>query len=111
MSNAILFIMIGLAYAAVKVYLEKRLAPLDAVGDERRLAELAFSCGCSVYDLFRAAAAPWNFTDRKIDQDFKNYVTAGDVPGYLHDFLGRHPQTKNRTYQMLIFSGGRPPYM
>jgi hypothetical protein len=108
-TSAFLFILIALAYAVAKIILEKRLAPLDAGGDERQLADLAFSCGCSVYDLFKTAAAPWNFSGRKIDEDFKRYVTVGDVPGYVHDFLGHHLQTKDRTYQTLIFSGGRPP--
>jgi len=111
MYTAITFIGIALAYALLKVFLEKRLAPLDAHGDERRLADLAFASGCSVYELFRSAGAKWNFSDGKIDTDFKRYLRRGEIPPYVHDYLCHHLSGGDHTYQQLIFSGGRPPYL
>ena len=111
MLNACLFIAIALAYTIAKVYLEKRLAPLDAQGDERQLDELAFANGCSVYDLFRAAGSKWDFSENKIETDFRRYLRQGNIPPYVHDYLRRHRQGSDRTYQQLIFSGGRPPYL
>ena len=111
MHNALLFIAIALAYAVLKVYLEKRLAHLDANGDERRLADLAFASGCSVYDVFRSAGSKWRFSSGKIDADFRQFLTQGEIPPYVQDYVHRHLQAQDRTYQQLIFSGGRPPYL
>ena len=111
MFQAVIFIGIALAFALLKVYLEKRLAPLDSAGDERQLGDVAFDKGCSVYDLFKEAGARWNFSEWKIDSDFKRYVHQGEVPTYLHDYLQDQIQTSDHTYQKIIFSGGRPPYL
>lgn len=111
MLNAFLFIAIALVYAIAKVYLEKRLAPLDAQGDQRQLDELAFAKGCSVYELFRSAGSIWNFSDGKIESDFRRYLRHGNIPTYVHDYLCRHRQGSEQTYHRLIFSGGRPPYL
>lgn len=111
MINAVIIFGLALAYAVLKVYLEKRLAPLDDVGDERRLADLAFACGCSVFDLFRSAGARWNFSEQKIDNDFKRYLKADHVPPYVSEYVRQHRLQRNRTYQQLLFNGGRPPYL
>jgi hypothetical protein len=29
----------------------------------------------------------------------------------VHEFLHRHPLHRNRTYQRLVYNGGRPPYL
>ena len=97
MVNAVIIFGLALAYGLLKILLEKRLAPLDDVGDGRHLADLAFACGCSVFDLFRSAG------DR--------YLRTDQVPPYVSEFLHRHPLSRNRTYQRLVYSGGRPPYL
>ena len=111
MFNAFLFIGIALVYAVLKIFLEKRLSPLDAEGDDRRLADLAFASGCSVYELFDAAGSKWEFSHNKIKNDFRRYVRRGEIPPYVHEYLRLHQQAGDRTYQRLIFSGGRPPYL
>ncbi len=84
---------------------------MDALGDERGLGELAFTMGCSVYDLFKNAGAEWNFSKGKIDQDFKYYIRSNKIPTYLHDYLHRTGWPPEQTYQKLLYSGGRPPYL
>jgi|GEM_PF-1572548 len=111
MSPAIIFIGLALVFGLGKVILEKRLAPLDAVGDERRLGDLAFSMGCSVYDLFARAGEAWNFSKSKIDSDFKVYVHEERIPPYLRDYLRKNGHSDDQTYQKILFSGGRPPYL
>lgn len=111
MSSTLIFIGLALVFALGKVVLEKRLAYLDAVGDERRLCELAFSMGCSVYDLFTKAGEEWNFSKTKIDADFKTFVTEERIPSYLKDFLLKNTHPGDHTYQKILFSGGRPPYL
>jgi len=111
MYQTLIFIVIALAFALLKVYLEKRLAPLDAVGEERQLGELAFARGCSVYQLFQEAGAVWNFSQAKVEADFKQYVSQSRVPPYLHDYLLKNLQAGDQTYQKLLYPGGRPPYL
>jgi hypothetical protein len=111
MTNAIIFIGLAVAYAAAKIILEKRLAPLDDVGEGRRLTDLAFASGRSAYELFQAAGAPWKFSQAKIDDDFKHYLHHDDVPSYVSRYVRSHRQCGDRTYQRLLFSGGRPPYL
>lgn len=111
MSNALIIFGLALAYALLKVFLEKRLAPLDDVGDARHLADLAFAKGCSVFDLFRSAGDRWRFSQQKIDSDFRSYLKSDVVPPYVKDYLRQHDLPRNNTYQRLIFNGGRPPYL
>jgi hypothetical protein len=102
---------LGMVYVLLKVYLEKRWAPLDDIGPDRHLADLAFACGDSVFGLFQSAGARWNFSEQKIDADFKSYLQSGHVPPYVSDYARQHPFHRNRTYHHLIHSGGRPPYL
>jgi hypothetical protein len=111
MTSSAIFIAIALIYALLKVYLEKRLAPLDGGGDERGLSDLAFAKGCSAYDIFKDAGSTWRFSQGKIDDDFKAYLSDGLVPFYVHDYLCRDVKKGDTTYHKLIFSGGRPPYL
>lgn len=110
MTAALIFIGLTVIFAAGKIILEKRLAPIDASGDERRLSDLAFSRGCSVYELFRQAGAVWRFSRAKIDQDFKAYIASGRIPPYLQAFL-KQSDAHAKTYQQLLYAGGRPPYL
>lgn len=111
MYTSVFFIVIGLIYAVLKIYLEKKLAPLDALGDERELSDLAFANGNSVYGVFKAAGSTWNLPVEKTEDDFKKYLRQGDIPHYVRDHLRRQLRPGDRTYQKLIFSGGRPPYL
>ncbi len=106
-----IFAGLAVAYAAVKVLFESRLAPLDAGGDERRLADLAFACGISEFDLFKAAGVSWRFSLEKSERDFKRYLQEGHIPSYVRDYVINHLKTKDRTYQTLLYAGGRPPYL
>lgn len=109
MTNAIFFIVLGLIYVLLKVYLEKRLAPMDSLGDDYDLSDLAFSTGKSVYDVFKTAAGTWNVAVEKCEDDFRKYLTQGHIPHYVRDYLRRQVKPGDRTHQKLVFSGGRPP--
>ena len=111
MNTPVIFIGLALIFIVAKIMLEKRLAPMDASGDERGLGDLAFTMNCSVYDLFQNAGADWNFSKEKIDRDFKNYVRSNQIPSYLHDYLHRSDRPAEKTYQELLYAGGRPPYL
>ncbi|HSO18641.1 MAG TPA: hypothetical protein VLT88_04250, partial [Desulfosarcina sp.] len=91
MTAIVVFISLAVGYGALKIILERRLAPLDAAGDEKDLADAAFAGGCSTYDLFRQAGGKWNFSDARIEADFRTYLNAGDIPGYVRLFLREQP--------------------
>ena len=108
----IIFVCLAILYGALKIMLERHLAPLDAVGEEADLADVAFSRGWSVYTLFQQAAERWLFSGSRIDNDFKTYLNTGQIPGYVRLYLKEQPATsRDRTYSKLLFSGGRPPYL
>lgn len=111
MYNLLIFLCLGLLYAVLKIFLEKRLAPLDVAGDEPQLIESAFAKGCSVYALFKMAGEAWNLSPAKVEDDFKQYLRRGDVPHYVRDHLRRSKDATDQTYHKLLFAGGRPPYL
>jgi len=111
MPQHIIFIALALGFTVLKVVLEKRLAPLEATGAAEHLDELAFSRGCSVYDLFVAAGKDWKFSRSKIEQDFGRFAHEHEVPQYVSDYLRKQDMGKDHAYHKLLFSGGRPPYL
>ena len=112
MEAMLIFIILAALYGGLKIFLERRLAPLDVLGAEGDLADVAFASGCSVYDLFQRAGQHWCFSQSKIEDDFKTYLKRGDIPGYVRLYIDAQPtHTRDRTYSKLIFSGGRPPYL
>jgi hypothetical protein len=112
MGTMLIFICLALLYGGLKIVLERRLAPLDVIGTDGDLNDVAFANGCSVYDLFQWANQDWHFSQIKIESDFKNYLNRGDIPGYVYHYIKSQPKnTLDRTYNKLIFSGGRPPYL
>lgn len=112
METMLIFICLAVIYGGLKIALERRLAPLDVLGAEGDLADVAFASGCSVYDLFQRAGRHWRFSQAKIKSDFKTYLNHHDIPGYVRMYINAQPgHIRDRTYSKLIFSGGRPPYL
>jgi hypothetical protein len=112
MEGMLIFICLAVLYGGIKIVLERRLAPLDSLGFDGDLMDVAFANGCSVYNLFERANQDWHFSQAKIETDFKNYLNRGDIPGYVRMYIKAQPKTTlDRTYNKLIFSGGRPPYI
>ena len=112
MTSMLIFICLAVLYGGLKIILERRLAPLDVLGTDGDLKDVAFANGCSVYDLFKRANQDWHFSQTKIENDFKNYLNRGDIPGYVRLYIQAQPKnTFDRTYNKLLFSGGRPPYL
>jgi hypothetical protein len=111
MNDTVLFIVIGSIYVVLKIYLEKRVAQLEAGDDERELSNLAFSNGNSVYEVFKTAGSTWNIPAENSEDDFKKYLQRGVIPHYVRDYLRRQLRPGDCTYLKLIYSGGRPPYL
>ena len=102
---------LAIVYIVLKIVLEKRLAPLDTVGLDQSLSELAYSWGCSTYEVFRRAGAKWNFSGQKIDADFRSYLSEGVMPPYVIDLVELESRTNKHSYHRLLYNGGRPPYL
>ncbi len=111
MDARLIAIVVALIYIAAKIYLEKRLAPLDAAGSDQRLANLAYSWGCSTYELFQRAASDWKFTEQKVESDFARYLSSGFIPQYVLDFVAHNSTPNDQSYYRLLYAGGRPPYL
>lgn len=111
MGSALIFIILGLGYALGKVVLEKRLASDENEKNGPQLENLAFARSCSVYDIFQAAGVKWNFSQFKLEQDFRGYLNEGFVPSYVDEYCRQDHFANDRTYQKILFSGGRPPYL
>lgn len=60
-------------------------------GMKRSDDDLLFDCarglGCSEYDIFCKSGEKWNFSDSKIQEDFRNYLLRNELPFYVRDFL------------------------
>lgn len=112
MTTMVIFICLAALYGALKIILERRLAPLDVIGEDGDLSDVAFSTGCSVHALFQQAGGVWPFSMDRIENDFKIYLNTGEIPGYVRQFVKSQPaRVRDRTYSKLIYSGGRPPYL
>ena len=112
MTTMITFVCLAALYGALKIFLERRLAPLGVVGEDGDLSDVAFSTGCSVHALFQQAGDVWPFSKNRIENDFKTYLNTGEIPGYVRQFIKSQPvHVRDRTYSKLIYSGGRPPYL
>jgi len=55
--------------------------------DTELLFNLARKLQCSEYDIFRHAADAWSFSDKKVQDDFRRYLSTGDVPRYVLDYI------------------------
>jgi len=55
--------------------------------DVDKLVQLSEDRQCSEYSIFHDAAKKWNFSEKKIDEDFKRYLLYGELPRYVRDYV------------------------
>ncbi len=70
-------------------HLDFRLAARRTVSDEEYLAAMARSRSTSEYDMFHVAAETWHIAATQVEDDFNRYVTEGDMPHYVRDYVRR----------------------
>ena len=102
---------LAIVYIVFKIILEKRLAPLDTLGHEQRLSELAYASGRSTYEIFKRAGSAWKFSEQKVEADFRSYLSDGLIPPYVIDFVELESPANEHSYHKLLYNGGRPPYL
>jgi len=76
-------------YIELLKHLDIRFAARRTVTDEEYLAHIARSRSTSEYDLFHVAAGTWHIAARQVEDDFKRYVTEGQMPHYVRDYVRR----------------------
>jgi hypothetical protein len=51
------------------------------------LNDLALRLECSEFEIFQRAGQKWNFSESKIQEDFKRYLLISELPFYVRDLL------------------------
>ncbi len=65
---------------------EKKLRSRKKV-DQEKIFDLARAMNCSEYDIFRKAGGDWNFSENKIKEDFKSYLSSNELPHYVSSYV------------------------
>ena len=85
--RAIFFPLMVLSYFQLLRYLDRRYARKKPFTDQEYLMNLARFMECSEYDIFMEAAKPWRVSKQHVDEDFKKYLLAEQIPYYVADFI------------------------
>ncbi len=65
---------------------EKKLSGRKRL-DQEKIFDLARSMDCSEYDIFEKAGETWNFSENKIKEDFKSYLSSNELPHYVASYV------------------------
>lgn len=85
----IVFLALTLSYLAGMCWLSRSRRSAPALSYEEYPSCLAFARCCSVYDVFRHAAADWRFSAAKVEADFQRYLRSGTLPHYVFRYARR----------------------
>ena len=85
--RAIVFPLMVVSYFQLLRYLDRRYARKKPFTDQEYLMSLARFMECSEYDIFMEAAKPWRVSKQHVDEDFKKYLLAEQIPYYVADFI------------------------
>ncbi len=69
---------------------ENQALAKEALTDEVCLSMIALKRECSEYDIFLKSSGTWQVPKVKIKIDFDNYLTRGELPYYVRDYIRRH---------------------
>ena len=109
-SGALVFILITVVYVLGKKAIEKHERRHRTPSDEERLAAMAADRKCSEFDLFRLAGRQWQITAARVDDDFRTYLTRGQMPHYVRDFIRKNkPRTDGPDRDITSPGGDLPP--
>lgn len=100
------FIVVIVAYVAIKRIFEERLARTRILSDEECLLHLARLNGCSEFELYQKAAVFWTVTGPQVEEDFRAYLLGGNLPHYVRDFIRKNPLDRDQLQRLIYNSGG-----
>ena len=84
---AVVFPLMALSYFQLLRYLDRRYASKKPFTDQEYLMNMARYMKCSEYDIFMEAAKPWQVSKQHVEDDFKHYLLAEQMPYYVKDFI------------------------
>ncbi|UCG78784.1 MAG: hypothetical protein JSV21_02820 [Nitrospirota bacterium] len=76
----------GIAGSILIYLLEHKLRRRKRV-DQEIIFDKAREMGCSEFDIFKMAAKDWNFSDLKVEEDFRAYIRTNELPHYVSSYL------------------------
>ena len=106
--ETIAFVLLAIVYVIGKQYIEAKERRSRPLSDEAYLAMMAVENRCSEYDLFFKAARSWHIANDQTEHDFKRYLTHGNLPHYVRDFV-RKNRIKINVDQNTLNPGGTIP--
>jgi hypothetical protein len=84
------FVLIAVSYFELMHYLSRRYVRKTPLSDYEILMNLSRIMGCSEFDIFGEAAKMWNLSADRVQEDFKSYLLADEIPHYVTDFLRKY---------------------
>ncbi len=85
--RAIVFPLMAISWFQLLRYLDRRYARNKPFTDQEYLMNLARLMKCSEYDIFMEAAKPWQVSTQHVEDDFKKYLLAEQIPYYVNDLI------------------------
>ena len=85
--RAIVFPLMAISWFQLLRYLDHRYARNKPFTDQEYLMNLARFMKCSEYDIFMEAAKPWQVSMQHVEDDFKKYLLAEQIPYYVNDLM------------------------
>ena len=89
-NGALLFCLLAVVYVLGKKYIEKKERSSRPETDEEVLAVIATARKCSEHHVFRLAGDQWQVNDKQVEDDFKQYLTHGQLPHYVRDYIRKN---------------------
>ncbi|MCP4350567.1 MAG: hypothetical protein GY795_34300 [Desulfobacterales bacterium] len=74
-------------YLLLLRYLDKQSVDNQPLSDAEYISQAALIKGTSEYDIFFECAKEWHISNRKVENDFKEYLLRGHMPYYVKDFV------------------------
>jgi hypothetical protein len=85
--HTIVFPLMAVSWFQLLRYLDRRYARNKPFTDQEYLMNLARFMKCSEYDIFMEAAKPWQVSKQHVEDDFKKYLLAEQLPYYVNDLI------------------------
>ncbi|MCP4112793.1 MAG: hypothetical protein GY749_45905 [Desulfobacteraceae bacterium] len=80
-------------YLLLLRYLDKQ-SDNQPLSDAEYISQAALKKGTSEYDIFFECAEEWHISNRRVENDFKEYLLRGHMPYYVKDFVRKDTEEK-----------------
>jgi hypothetical protein len=108
-SGALVFCLLTIVYVLVKKYIEKKEKSSRPETDEEVLASIATARKCSEHHIFQLAGIEWQVSVNQVEDDFKRYLTHGQLPHYVRDYIRKNRPDGDDGPKDITSPGGNLP--